>query len=103
MTNISSDYTVPDTSRFLFETCYSSEDMKAKKFLTLLVQPYKAIVKVEPSADILEGLRNMMNELIEKIDHIKESQDTVLRDVLRRGDEQTSLETAQTRKGEGSF
>ena len=93
MTNISSHYPVPDTSRFLFETCYSSKDMKAKKNLTMLTEIYKAVVEIDPSSKTAEDLRKQMDKRIEEIALIK----------ANRGHKQTSLETAQTRKGEGSF
>ena len=93
MTNISSHYPVPDTSRFLFETCCSSKDMKAKKNLTMLTEIYKAVVEIDPSSKTAENLRKQMDKRIEEIALIK----------ANRGHKQTSLETAQTRKGEGSF
>ena len=102
MTNISSHYPVPDTSRFLFETCCSRKDAEAKMDLTLLTELYKATAKVDPSSKFAEDLRQKMDKRIEEIALIKANRDTVLRDVLR-GHKQTSLETAQTRKGEGSF
>ena len=102
MTDISSHYPVPDTSRFLFEKCYSSKDMKAKKNLTMLTEIYKAIVEVDPSSKVAEHLRNQMDKRIEEIALIKANRGIVLKDVLR-GHKQTSLETAQTHQGEGSF
>ena len=90
MTDLLSHY-APDTSVFLFETCYSTEEFTAKWRLDLIAELYSNAVRRDPSSLIVQKLRKRMIQLDDEITR------------LRNGSEQTSLEAAQTRKGEGSF
>ena len=102
MTTNSSHF-LPNISKHLIETIYSTEEFKAKYKLAKAVMDYTNAIKCNQSAKIVKQLRKKIDRLCKQIAHLRKNTDNVLQDVLRRGYKQSSIETAQTRKAEGSF